>query len=238
MILYKYYPDSLYTYRSLAFKGLWCHHAQNMNDPFECLGYIDREITSEQCEIFRMAFSDSKNLHRFTNMPNEKVKEFINLKRKETIKRYAFCSLSEEFDSIIMWSHYASSHTGIVIGFEFKDEEIDYHFQKIEYVDDLPVFDVLKLAEFMKGEYEYLPHFISDISIKSKPWSSEKEWRIWRSIPCYYHYKIENVRSIYFGVNCSLETKKIVLDLLSELPHDFQINEMRLGANPIRLEYN
>ena len=208
-----------------------------MNDPFECLGYIERKITSEQCETFRKAFSNSNKLKHLTTMPDEKVKEFINIQRKEIVKRYAFCSLSEDFDDIIMWSHYASSHTGLVIGIEFEEEEIDHHFQKIAYVDDLPQFDVLKLAQFMEGCYEHLPYLLSDISIKAKPWSNEKEWRIWRNSPSYYQYKIENIRKIYFGVNCALETKKIVLDLLTDLPRDFQINEMRLGANPIRLEY-
>ena len=53
MILYKYYPCDNYSIRSLAVKGLWCHHATKMNDPFECLWIVDRKFDDKELIEFK-----------------------------------------------------------------------------------------------------------------------------------------------------------------------------------------
>ncbi len=239
MVLYKYYPDNVYSYRAISLKGLWCHYPKNMNDPFECLGYSDRQISKNQIDLFKECISDSDNatLKKLRDFPDDLIVTFINQQRKEFINRFAFCSLSEGYDDIKMWSHYASSHTGFVIGFEFKESEIDHHFQKVNYVNELPEFDVTKLAFQLKGDYQYLDYFLADISIKSIDWKEEKEYRIWRNQPIYYHYKIENIQNIFFGINCKLETKAIVAKLLYDLPKDFQFADMEFADKPLRLKY-
>lgn len=239
MKLYKYYPDSLFSYRSLSVHGLWCHHPKTMNDPFECLGYLERKLNKEQCNIFKdfIGNSDKDDLRRMSKWDDDRIQKFINSWRKELIRRFTFCALSESFDDILMWSHYASSHTGFVIGFDFKNEEIDYHFQKVNYIDNLPEFEIIKMINFIKGEDAHVPYFLSDISTKSTVWNYEKEWRIWRSEPTYFHYKIENVTNVFFGINCKPETMKIILELLNGLPNDFQFSQMEFGDNPIRLKY-
>ncbi len=239
MVLYKYFPDNIYSFKSLSFKGLWCHYPGNMNDPFECLGYSNRKLNKTHIESFRNILSESKNekLQALIKLSDKKIKEYINKYRGELIKKFAFCSLSETFNDILMWSHYASNHTGFVLGIDFKNVNKDHHFQKVRYLDNLPDIDVVKLAEFLKGNYKHLSYLLSDISIKSKSWIDEKEWRIWRKEPCYYHYKVEDIKEIYFGVNCSPETKMIILRLTSELNKNFQYTEMEFGDNPVRLKY-
>ena len=113
-----------------------------MNDPFECLGYSERLITDEQINSFREKLNPSiKNNERFLNLNNQQLEHFLHNQRKELIKIFAFSSLSENFDDILMWSHYSSAHTGFVLEFEFKEEEFSNNFQKIKYVDELPDFD-------------------------------------------------------------------------------------------------
>lgn len=240
MKLYKYYPDSLNSFRSLSINGLWCHYPKTMNDPFECLGYLERKLSKEQCEIFRNSVADSQkdDQRKMSLWDDGRIEKFVNSWRKELISRFAFCALSESFDDILMWSHYASSHTGFVIGFEIKDEEIDHNFQKVKYIDSLPDFDILQMVNFIKGDdSQATPYFLSDISTKSTVWDYEKEWRIWRSEPTYFRYKIENVISVYFGVNCKHETMKIILELLKGLPEGFLFSHMEFGDNPVRLKY-
>ena len=89
----------------------------------------------------------------------------------------------------------------------------------------------------MCGKGEFLNYFLEDISLKAKVWENEKEWRIWRNKPCYYHYQGENIKNIYFGVNASLETKAIVVKLASELNKDALYHFMEFNQDPIKLVY-
>jgi hypothetical protein len=141
-----------------------------MNDPADCLGYLDRDISSEDIHIFKKYIlkSDDVDIKRIVNFSDDKIGNFFNVQRKKLIEKYTFCSLSETFDDILMWSHYASSHIGFVIEFDFEDSKIDHHFQKINYVDILPKLDVSKIAQFMYGKDENLYYFLKDISLKAK----------------------------------------------------------------------
>jgi hypothetical protein len=237
MKLYKYFPDNANSFKALSVRGLWCHYPNKMNDPADCLGYLDRDFSSEDVKLFKayIAKSNDSDIKNIINYEDKKIIEFFNLQRRELIEKYAFTSLSESFDDILMWSHYASSHTGFVIEFEFDDSKIDHHFQKISYVKKLPKLDITKIAEFMYGKDENLYYFLEDISVKSSVWNNEKEWRIWRSKPCYYHYEKNSIKNIYFGVNASIETKAIVAKLAGELNKDVLFHFMEFNKNPIKL---
>ena len=238
MILYKYYPDNIFSFRALSVKGLWCHFPKNMNDPYECLGFIDRKFSKEQLELFRSYIikSNDKTLIDISNYSDEKITFLLNKHRKEIINRSAFCSLSECFDDIKMWSHYASGHTGFVIGLEFDEIEIDNNFHKVKYVRELPELDIIKLAETLTLRNQDVGYYLSDISIKSECWKDEKEYRIWRSKPSYYRYKTKNIRAVIFGLNCNAETKMMVLKTLTDLDNSFQFGQMEFGDNPISLK--
>ena len=239
MKLYKYYADSVNSFKSISVRGLWCHYPKKMNDPADSLAFLDREVTPQDTVIFKSYFENhlDPSLKHIFNYSTEQVKNFINLQRKKLLDDFAFCSLSETFDDILMWSHYASSHTGFVVEFEFDESEIDYHFQKINYIDYLPELDISKIGEFMSGKDENLRYFFEDLSLKSTAWTKENEWRIWRSQPCYYHYQGKNIKNVYFGVNSSMETKAIVAKLIGELNKDVLFHFMEFNHNPIKLTY-
>jgi len=236
MRLYKYFPDTVNSFKSISTRGLWCHFPNKMNDPADCLGYLDREISKDEIDVFRSSFKNNDDrLYEICNYSDEMIVEFINLQRKKFINDHAFASLSEIFDDILMWSHYSSSHTGFVIEFEFEDTEIDYHFQKVIYTDFLPKLEIQKIADFLNGKDEYMYYFLEDASLKSTVWSKEKEWRIWRDKPSYYRYEGKNIKNVYFGVNASIETKAIVAKLVGELNKDVLFHFMEFTQNPVKL---
>lgn len=239
MMLYKYYSESTNSFKSLSIRGLWCHNPTKMNDPADSLVNVDREFTSLEAKIFRDKFQNHPDpkLSRIYNWNDEQVTLFINMQRKSSLNEYAFCSLSETFDDILMWSHYASSHSGFVIGLKFDDNQIDHHFQKIRYTDYLPKLDIEKFADFVAiaDEEKDLNYRLSDFSLKSSVWESEKEWRIWRRLPTYFRYEKHNIKKVFFGANCSDETKMIVLKLADDLNRDIEYHLMEFSYNPVKL---
>ncbi|MDO6803949.1 DUF2971 domain-containing protein [Wenyingzhuangia sp. 1_MG-2023] len=240
MILYKYFPCNEFTYRSLAIKGLWCDTHKSMNDPFESLYIIDRKYSFEELQDFRSEIKKSsepkwKNLIQSKN--DEELTILINKLRKDSLNKFSFCSLSEEPDNILMWSHYANNHKGIVVGFDFPDLKNCHSLQKVKYSDNLPSFDIKTYAKFLiKQNSSFLNDIFQDFSIKSSHWSYEKEWRIWRDKSSYLIFKPENIKEVHFGVNTLPETKAIVVELMNYLNKDFKYNLVELTTEPLGLK--
>ena len=88
-------------------------------------------------------------------------------------------SLTEKPDNLLMWSHYATSHEGFVLGFESTHEYFDQrktpkdefrHLRKVEYRLNRPNAPLTTL----RGVDVFL--------VKSQAWEYEQEWRIMRPL--------------------------------------------------------
>ena len=80
--------------------------------------------------------------------------------------------LSEVYDSMLMWSHYAQNHMGYCIEYNFKDEDMYYkHLHQVIYTKERHAVSKIDVDDDKKFIYETTCH-------KSDVWSYEKEWRI------------------------------------------------------------
>lgn len=238
MILYKYYPCNEYTFRALSEMGLWCSPASNMNDPFDCLGQLMKYefVTKDDIQ------SINTNEDGFIECPVNIAKNAYFQLCKSTILSHCFCSLSKDPMNILMWSHYALSHRGIVVGIEIPEEALDSLY-KVTYRNNLPNLKDEYFLLFINPEVieaskiKPIPIF-KYLSIKTKDWKYEAEWRFWRgNEPDYLRYGVENLKSIYFGLRCPQETKTLVKSILrgngvsDDIYHDIKIEtdpEIRL----------
>lgn len=239
MILYKYYPCNRNTFLALSVNGLWCSKYSKMNDPFECLATLERTFKKEEIEKFKTKLIDSgnQNYNEFLLYDDETMTKVINAFRKKPLELYSFCSFSEDPNNILMWTHYANNHSGIVVGFEFPELENNNNLQKVNYRNKLQNIEIANYADFILGNAdEYLDEILTDFSIKSEHWSYEKEWRIWRDKEGYYRYNLGNIKEIHFGLNTSIETKAIILRLLHFLPEQFDIKQKEMTFDPLGLK--
>ena len=168
------------------------------------------------------------------NFSNSEFIEFTIRSRTEAIKKFAFCSFSKTFKNILMWSHYASSHTGFVLEFAFDDNILDQIYE-VKYLNKLPEFDLCKIIDLIEGDFENRKDILSDISIKSQDWQYEQEFRLWRDAPGYFFYPKHCLKSIIFGINCSSETKKMILELVSEFEGIIKIIELDINKENLEL---
>jgi hypothetical protein len=213
-----------------------------MNDPFKCLGVAESIYTPDQLQEFRLYAQQRKSALdlKLSLLSDKKLNEVINKVRNAATTKFAFGSLTERFDDILMWSYYAQGHAGFVLGIEI--DPMDYHLKQVQYYNTLPPFDPTFFAKFMDSavhppaeeENETMNYILSNFSMKSECWAHEKEWRVWRKHPSYFHYKTEDIKEVYFGINCPIESKIIVGNLL-EMPATFNFNEMIFLDNPVRL---
>ncbi len=171
--------------------------------------------------------------------------EDFNKKWKIFVKASKVFCIAEEHDNLLMWSHYAKNHTGVVIKFECL-RELDTPLciaQQIDYVPNPPIIASLE---------DYIPYITGqdktkinhDLLIyklfqsKSVHWQYEKEWRIWippldmesPSIPRdskgneilfeLRPYYPKEIHSIYFGCKIDdVDRQKIEKELTGDFQH-------------------
>lgn len=89
----------------------------------------------------------------------------------EFLYRIGVCCFSEEDDNILMWSHYADSHRGIVVSF---DPFVGYwggnNFHRVSYSDE-------RVKMITPSNLNANGFVESLITTKAKCWEYEKEWR-------------------------------------------------------------
>src|SRR5262249_23664427 len=96
-----------------------------------------------------------------------------------------FLSLSEEALNTTMWSHYADSHRGFVIGFDEKHpyfaarNEFEFGLQKVTYANRRYMLDLQRAAN--DDDQAFIDDFVRNVILtKSDAWAYEKEWRLVR----------------------------------------------------------
>lgn len=92
--------------------------------------------------------------------------------------------LSESPDSMLMWSHYALAHQGVVLGFDSKQlrESMDAALWQVEYADCAPeIVDWERFNEELVQQIQHVPPAQDKarklLLTKSVHWQYEREWR-------------------------------------------------------------
>ena len=196
-IIYKYRGGTNleYTLDILINKRLWAGRFDTMNDPME-------------------GIYDVKQLKQIGGIPIEK--DYIS--QKSTLH---FCSLSKVKNDMLMWSHYADGHKGIVIGIEEPTACKD----PMNYVVTKDITYSNELHSFAMDDLTVRPMDIAmDIlSHKYSMWQYEQEKRIFILDQAAHGILgsregsfIESIKikEIYVGVNAS-ENLKLILETIA-----------------------
>lgn len=218
-------PNCLYRYRTVEFiesetiGGLIKISQPSVyNDLFDCGFYIDsekymndRKWICNQNLLFMGNTADMKEM--FQKSINK-----IELEYKE--ENYFTC-FSEENNNPLMWAHYADSHKGICIEYDYDKipKEIKRLIFSIIYKEKR--YDATQLLAYHNKNLARNPSFY-----KSSMWRYEKEWRFRidrteidsiknksvKEINSGSHIFLElssTIKSIYFGMNFNFNNKEI-----------------------------
>lgn len=127
---------------------------------------------------------------------------------------YKICCLSTEYKNKLMWSHYADSHKGICVEYDFSDRAVNKS-------QPLPVYYSHERPQFVwKPEGDLTQEskskgsacLMQALLTKDEVWSYEKEWRMVISAKTEPdNIPAPPIKCIYIGASCSEEnTEKIV----------------------------
>lgn len=159
------------------------------------------------------------------NNYNEKIFSFID-------NQFGIVSFTTSYNDALMWSHYASSHTGICIEYNFKDyidriEDSQTMLLPVNYSDkrvtiDQTILDRIDLKNIEEqGRKDLMKLFFEGLYTKNTVWNYENEWR---SITLLSDKgksnsrKIEtmNISSIYFGNKMTADIRKLLIKLIKQ----------------------
>lgn len=157
----------------------------------------------------------------------ETLKKAINNVAESFDKEFGIICLSSDYKNCLMWSHYAESHRGFCIEYDFsKGIENDQLIFPVIYSNKRPSIPWKLVKESERGEKnnimegQKLYSFMKMLVTKSEEWKYEKEWRIIiptstdsRSIDV----RIPKISCIYLGALCSEQNKKKVIQIARKL---------------------
>ena len=207
--------------------------AQGWDLPSEVKHILPKEMT----DALKVALFSIEDIKDFEGRIEETRQRMISLIEayfpilSETSKRYStIACFSESLESVLMWSHYANSHKGFALEYDFRP----ILEQPIKNVGLFPVVyseERLDISDYIAWAFLRIlgiPAKMPDILAliknalwKSDIWAYEKEWRMIDSTPrditdekaSAIHYKPV---AIYYGRHISGDDKKRLHKLAME----------------------
>ena len=115
MKVYKYYRVNEHSIQALSAKSFWVAPARSFNDPFEF-----RLSLPDCCPNEIPGFSKAKD--ELLDEGHKEIDDSMYLltlwgANQYALNQFGIVCFSDINDSILMWSHYADSHTGFCLGF-------------------------------------------------------------------------------------------------------------------------
>lgn len=171
--IFKYFKCNIQNIASLHDGYFWLANPASFNDPFDC------------------------NLN-LVEYENDTIDQLPYKFRRNDIKNIGVSCFSRRIDDPLMWAHYTDNYYGFAVKYKKITVKINpdikqkMDFQPVIYTDN---FRIIKNTAPIAQSYV--------LTVKSKRWSHEKEWRILRAInddkdrQLYYEKNI--IEKVYIG---------------------------------------
>jgi Protein of unknown function (DUF2971) len=205
----------------------------------ECKGRNPAEVI----ELIRPRFKSL--VERFKRDAESDLEEWLKMKRT-----YQVLCLSASHDHILMWSHYADSHTGVVLGFEPRivvGRRALATAQPVLYSNDVPV--AVTLEEYVGWLTGQGPKpggrdsFGRSLFSKSTVWAYENEWRIVdkqqevETVEFTDHpFSPEESVEVYLGCRIHTQVRHQIISQISSWPSKVRLFQMKAQALRFELE--
>lgn len=241
--LKEHIPEKLYRYRKinddsiseLNTDTIWLSNANNFNDPYDSfIGKNFRDKLHEEYldEMYQRCSYLFKWRDRVPSKPEFLMESNNHPDTKELStnirSKFLISCLSERNDSILMWSHYADSHKGFCLEYDFKNLPLNHDIRT-------------KLYPVIYSNHIANPKVKDKIQIffsKSIEWNYEKEWRIIKENKNNKNgenYSVPSPKAIYLGSKVDKSSQKV--KKIIELAHkkNIIVYQMQIDCNEYKL---
>ncbi len=177
-------PDDYANIRQLTLDALWkAHYSPEGGDARNILGHLIKAIRPIFPQLTREEFDEE-----FSSALDESLQKLplsvsaLNFELQRQMTNTKVLCLSERPDSILMWSHYADQHKGVV--FEIAcTPEVDSAWgaaMPVIYSDMPRMFDDDFLIRLGSGQASMEAGVLVNkfVTAKARDWAYEREWRV------------------------------------------------------------
>lgn len=216
---YAFRRCSTFVYQSLINEQLNVSSPSTFNDPYDCPIIELLNNGDEISQLIRKALLESIKIACFvknTKLPYQKGDNIEKVESDE-LKRKGD---KDEYLNSLMWAHYADSHKGICIKYQFPNDLsvlVSQNNGKLSFFHDVE-YNNEKLREYSKKE-SIRPE--DAFFLKAEDWEYENELRflhfdlngsgLYKSIP------IPNcIEAIYFGLRCPDVDRDTIMKIMKE----------------------
>lgn len=234
-----------YTFDIIRNRALWFSKPLAFNDPLDCVPVVSSAATDEEFKAYldrlfkqqnpemgrtsrRAAISDILRDPRRRH-DSEVVKQMFKDTVEKAVNSAGVLSLTSRYDHVLMWSHYASSHSGICLRFKIREASWIKSAQKVIYSADRPIMNVIRdEAKDMQRKA---------ILTKADFWSYEDEWRIidpMRGAGA-HAFDPPDLDGVIFGKKTTPEHRAEIARLVSRLPHTVELLQSDIDSKQYRL---
>ena len=201
----------------------------------------EENITKIKVDPLNIKMDDFKEMSDFAGISSgfqkaeEKIIDSVNSFNEKIFSliddQFGIASLTTRFNDALMWSHYASSHTGICIEYDFSDymnhiNQSQMLLFPVNYSDkrvtiDQTILDKIDLKNIEEeGRKDLLKLFFEGLYTKNSVWRYEDEIRSITLISDKTNNNLRkiitnNISAIYFGNKMTKVTKNTIIELLS-----------------------
>lgn len=215
--LYKYF-DFEGTYETLKKSEVRLTRPEKFNDPFDAQPFkiftlsiedfrayvlkTAEKVFNNNCDV-RKNWGRNFNEDEFRGMLESNTdieKIYVSLLEQAATLKTAFeecliSSFTEASASLLMWAHYAKSHTGAMLCFRRDSAKIGLlaKARKVKYCTSLPYFasveEWTRLFDDPRTSTDIRDNILNILTSKSPEWEYEKEWRIFKAPEDIYAHK-------------------------------------------------
>lgn len=197
------------------------------NDPFDCLPRFDFTSTPAERRNWlrqrllsrRMSASDvGAELERLSDKvdaepDHERLRAFARDLIRRQSETLGILSLSERWDHVLLWSHYADAHRGVCLRFLATDNTPFFsEANPVRYSEDRPVLNYYRQS--IEDQVE------TALMTKASFWTYEGEWRAfnYRQGPGVYSFPPMLLTGVILGLNTPAAVSDAVREWIADRP--------------------
>lgn len=200
----------------------------------ECMAYLLKKDSR-----YVYLFEQVEDCALYNNLHNSNADITLLNKAKDLQKSLNVCCFSQNFNSILMWSHYSDFHRGFCLEYDFRDTDFQSKIEPVIYSDN-----IVDITDYIINEKIVNPFFVKYTAMrKYTDWKYEQEWRLienGKEELKGYTLKLPSPKSIFLGCNISkwYETRLIKIAKAKSMkiykmqmkPDKFELIPMCIGG--------
>jgi hypothetical protein len=202
--IYKYTSINEFLYETLMRSELWFNPPAHFNDPFDSFLPIDFGL---ECFKTMEGWETSPGLTK--EVQSKALRPIIFRNELEELRNQMGVScFSSVPDNLIMWSHYADKHKGLILKFGAAElQKVFYNIRSVIYTNRVKPLNYEKPAS---GIIDKL------LTRKSTHWKAESEIRIIAKKHGPYSFPKSALKEIIFGLKCDSRQLTDIMHLIQK----------------------